>query len=78
MLNALRLVDGFPAELFSARTGLPFTAVAPVLGRAEDQGLIERGPKLVRPSARGRRFLNELLQLFLADGTPGRAPGGRA
>ena len=31
----------------------------------EKQGLIERDWKRIRPSARGQRFLNELLELFL-------------
>jgi len=66
MLNALRLVEGFDAALFTERTGLPFTAVARRLEEAEGQGLIERDPKRIRPSERGRRFLNELLERFLA------------
>jgi oxygen-independent coproporphyrinogen-3 oxidase len=35
------------------------------LQQAEKQGLIERDWKRIRPSARGQRFLNELLELFL-------------
>jgi putative oxygen-independent coproporphyrinogen III oxidase len=65
MLNALRLPDGFPIELFQARTGLAFSSIAPSLKKAEDKGLLERDVKRVRPSERGQRFLNELLELFL-------------
>ena len=67
MLNALRLVDGFPVELFQARTGLPLATIESRLEKAEAKGLIERDWKHIRPSARGQRFLNELLELFLPD-----------
>jgi putative oxygen-independent coproporphyrinogen III oxidase len=65
MLNALRLSYGFSAGLFQKRTGLPITTIARQLQVAEEKGLLERDLKHVRPSAKGRRFLNELLQLFL-------------
>ena len=66
MMNALRLVDGFAAGLFAARTGLPLSLVHTALERAENDGLIERDWQRIKPSARGRRFLNDLLQRFLA------------
>jgi hypothetical protein len=44
------------------------------LQQAEKRGLLERDWKRIRPTSRGQRFLNELLALFLADGTPDRAP----
>ncbi len=66
MLNALRLVQGFPIALFQERTGLPLAVIQPELEKAERQGLIESDWQRIRPSARGRLFLNELLELFLA------------
>ena len=75
MLNALRLVEGFPAALFEERTGVPLISVQRQLEKAEKRGLLERDWKRIRPSARGGRFLNELLELFLSGETPGRAPG---
>lgn len=66
MLNALRLVEGFPVSLFADRTGLSLHAVESHLARAEGKGLLERDWQRIRPSERGRRFLNELLELFLA------------
>ncbi|HEU4351982.1 MAG TPA: radical SAM family heme chaperone HemW [Burkholderiales bacterium] len=75
MLNALRLVEGFPLSLFEERTALPLSAIEGALNKAEEKGLIERDWKRVRPTARGQRFLNDLLALFLSDGTPGRARG---
>ncbi len=65
MLNALRLVEGFPTALFAERTGLPLGTVERELAAAEAKGLIERDWKNIRPTLRGRRFLNELLQGFL-------------
>jgi oxygen-independent coproporphyrinogen-3 oxidase len=66
MLNALRLVEGFPVELFQNRTGLPSAAIERQLGEAEIKQFIERDWKRIKPTARGQRFLNELLELFLA------------
>jgi oxygen-independent coproporphyrinogen-3 oxidase len=65
MLNALRLVDGFPSALFQERTGLPFAAIQRDLEKAEQKGLLERDLQRIRPSERGKRFLNDLLQQFL-------------
>ena len=65
MLNALRLIEGFPVDLFRARTGLPTGSIEPALALAEQKGLIERDWRRIGPSERGRRFLNELVELFL-------------
>jgi len=67
MMNALRLTGGFALSLFEERTGLPRTVVLPTLDKAESLGLIERDHENVRPTLRGQRFLNELLQLFLSE-----------
>ena len=65
MLNALRLVEGFPVTLFSERTGLPLNVVEPQLAKAEAAGLVERDHARIGPTPRGRRFLNDLLETFL-------------
>ena len=67
MLNALRLTEGVPATLFAERTGCPLSLVQQGLEAAEARGLMERDPRVLRPTALGRRFLNDLQQLFLAD-----------
>ncbi|KQO22057.1 coproporphyrinogen III oxidase [Acidovorax sp. Leaf76] len=67
MLNALRLRDGFALQDFTARTGLPITAIAKALQEAERKGLIERDMARVRATERGFDFLNDLQELFLAD-----------
>jgi oxygen-independent coproporphyrinogen-3 oxidase len=65
MLNALRLVEGFAPALFQERTGLPLQLIEGRLRDAEEKGLLERDWRRIAPSARGQRFVNELLQLFL-------------
>jgi oxygen-independent coproporphyrinogen-3 oxidase len=65
MLNALRLVEGFEVRLFAERTGLALSSIENSLQRAQQAGLLERDWRRIRPSERGRLFLNELLGLFL-------------
>jgi oxygen-independent coproporphyrinogen-3 oxidase len=65
MLNALRLIDGFPSDLFAARCGLPLSLLESKLAAAEEKGLIVRNNRHIRPTDRGRRFLNDLVGLFL-------------
>jgi putative oxygen-independent coproporphyrinogen III oxidase len=72
MLNALRLIEGFPASLFELRTGLPLLAIEPELRAAENDGLVERDLATIRPTLKGQRFLNELLERFLPSPRKGR------
>jgi len=65
MMNALRLIDGFELRLFAERTGMPVHVLRKPLEAAERSGLIERDHMRVRPTLRGQRFLNDLLQIFL-------------
>jgi len=65
MLNALRLSAGFAPGLFAARTGLPVAALQAGLQRAQQRGLIELAAERIRPTALGRRFLNDLQAMFL-------------
>jgi oxygen-independent coproporphyrinogen-3 oxidase len=65
MLNALRLTDGFAPQLFYERTGLPISRIQDILHEAEQQELLEWSPTLLRPTEKGRRFLNELLLKFI-------------
>jgi putative oxygen-independent coproporphyrinogen III oxidase len=67
MLNALRLVDGFPLALFTERTGLPLSAILKKIEHAEQRGLVERDLQRLWPTERGRLFLNDLLGLFVGD-----------
>ncbi len=67
MMNALRLAEGFPVALYAERTGLALSRLESPLAKASAAGLIERDAFAIRPTARGRRFLNDLLGLFLPE-----------
>jgi len=66
MMNALRLTDGFESTLFESRTGLPLSTLQRSLDEAIAKGLLTQTPEQIAPTLHGQRFLNELLQLFLA------------
>jgi putative oxygen-independent coproporphyrinogen III oxidase len=67
MMNVLRLPGGFATEIFVERTGLPITIIQRQLEEAERRGLIERDYRRIGPTLTGRRFLNDLLQIFLPE-----------
>jgi oxygen-independent coproporphyrinogen-3 oxidase len=67
MMNALRLAEGFPVAMFAERTGMPITAAERAHAQAEARGLVERDHARIRPTALGRRYLNDLLELFLPE-----------
>jgi oxygen-independent coproporphyrinogen-3 oxidase len=68
MMNALRLTDGVERRMFSERTGVPIAAIAARLERAAQAGLMVDDHARMRPTLRGQRFLNDLLELFLKPG----------
>ena len=65
MMNALRLSEGFALRLFEERAGLPLVTVLKALKEAERRGLITRDHERVVPTDLGRRFLNDLVEIFL-------------
>lgn len=65
MMNALRLYDGVASDLFQQRTGLPLITIRDKLQTAVQQGLLEHQETRIRPTLKGRRFLNNLLEMFL-------------
>jgi putative oxygen-independent coproporphyrinogen III oxidase len=67
MMNALRLNQGFDAQLFENRTSLPLLHIEGELRQAEQDGLIVRKLQHIAPSDQGRRFLNRLLERFLVE-----------
>jgi oxygen-independent coproporphyrinogen-3 oxidase len=67
MLNALRLNAGFSIDDFTARTGLPESAITAPLARAQARGWLERDGGRVRATDLGRRFLNDVIASFLPD-----------
>lgn len=65
MLNALRLNEGFAVNLFYERTGLLLNNIEKELSLAEQKGLLYRDHQRIQPTELGKRFLNDLQQLFL-------------
>lgn len=67
MLNALRLTAPVSARLFENRTGLDWAVGTAQFDVAERKGLIVYDANALTVTALGRRFLNDLTALFLAD-----------
>jgi putative oxygen-independent coproporphyrinogen III oxidase len=67
MMNALRLREGFAVPLFQERTSLPLSVMEKELREAEAKELIVRDHVNIKPTEKGRLFLNDLLQIFLRE-----------
>jgi len=65
MLNALRLTDGVPAGLFHERTGIALQQIMPRLNAAKQRGLMLDNEERISPSESGKKFLNDLIAMFL-------------
>jgi len=66
MLNALRLIDGVPAADFAERTGLAAETIAPARAACISRGWLVDDPAMLRTTARGQRFLNDVIEAFMA------------
>jgi putative oxygen-independent coproporphyrinogen III oxidase len=67
MLNGLRLNDGVSIDAFERGTGLSRSDIAKPLTEARERGWLEADDNALRPTESGRRFLNDLIALFLPD-----------
>lgn len=65
MMNALRLIEGVPLDLFQQRTGLNIHTLETAIKQAQAKGLLLIAQSTLKPTPLGQRFLNELLALFL-------------
>ena len=65
MMNALRLTEGVDTRLFEERTGIPLAALQAPLLEAQREGLLSVDAQRLAPTAKGQRFLNRLLGMFL-------------
>ena len=65
MLNAMRLVNGVPTQLFLQRTSMPLTVIDKELAEAEKKGLLQWDMQQLAPTEKGQRYLNNLLSLFM-------------
>ena len=64
MMNALRLNQGFSAQLFEQRTGLDFSIVHNSITQLQAQGLMEERGKYYKTTKKGRLFLNDVIAHF--------------
>lgn len=69
MLNALRLVNGFDKNLFTDRTGLPFSVLQEPVNKAVKLGLLSNNKSLIKPTSFGLQFHNNLQAIFLGVNT---------
>ena len=67
MLNALRLADGVPRELFAERTGLELTSIESVWQDLVQRELVTRDGIHLATTAHGFLFLNDVLTAFMQD-----------
>lgn len=67
MMNALRLMDGFSPALFTERTGLSFSVIDKPIAEAVKRGLLKVTSTHIQPTELGKRFLNDLQEIFLPD-----------
>lgn len=65
MLNAMRLLDGVATPLFQQHSGVAISTIRQAMQRAEALGLIEHSISRIRPTEKGQRYLNSLIELFL-------------
>jgi len=67
MMNKLRLDEGFSLQHFESFTGLDYRKIEAQITKALDSGLLIEEGSVFYPSAKGRLFLDDLLQLFLPE-----------
>ena len=65
MLNALRLYHPVRYALFYERTGVTIATISKELQMAENLGLLKLHSDVLVTTARGKNFLNDLLEIFL-------------
>ena len=67
MLNQLRLFREFNLDDYQVRTGLPISGVIEILQEAKNKGLVNLNGNIVALTSLGKRFLNDLMQMFLME-----------
>ena len=65
MMNALRLHEGVPSAFLPERTGISAARISRQIAKAQQAGLLDGNPMYFRPTELGRRFLNDLIGIFL-------------
>jgi oxygen-independent coproporphyrinogen-3 oxidase len=68
MMNALRLIEGFPIPLFEQHTGVSMLPWSQAIESATKKGLLEQNGLNIRATPTGINWLNNTLELFLDEG----------
>lgn len=66
-MNRFRLIEACPKQEFSERTGLDLSVIQPVIQEALDRGYIQQTEQYWQVTEKGKLFLNDLLEMFVAD-----------
>jgi len=69
MMNALRLIEGFPIPLFEQHTGISIFPWHKAIESATEKGLLEQHGLNLRATPVGINWLNTTLELFLEEAT---------
>lgn len=72
MLNALRLHEGFDVHTYQTRTGLSADTLQQPLDLACQKGLLHRQGSIIRATELGRRFNNNVVELFMTSTSNGQ------
>ncbi len=67
MMNALRLNEGVATQSFNERTGLAIGTIEPTLRDARTRGWLETDAERFVATGLGRRYLNDVVGLFLPE-----------
>ena len=65
MMNALRLIEGVPADFYVARTGQALSQLDADLQPLREKGLLKDDPDILCCTAKGQQYLNSVLESFL-------------
>ena len=68
MMNALRLIEGFPLPLFELHTGVSLMHWQHTIAKATDRGLLQQNGLNLQTTPTGINWLNEALEMFLPEG----------
>lgn len=67
MLNRLRLFNDFTLQDYEQRTGLSSIGIAKILNETQQEGFIKLTGKYYSVTDLGKRFLNDVMQMFLSE-----------
>lgn len=66
-MNRFRLIEPCPKVDFTNSTGLPLSVIQPTIDRAIESGFLVENQTTWQVTHRGKLFLNDLLESFMAD-----------